>query len=67
MWRKVGLAFLLLAGLMIVDALSGKSDDLPSHMLGQLVMFSFAAAILVGIVSTWKWLRRMWTKKSDRA
>jgi hypothetical protein len=66
MWRKVGLAFLVLAGLLIFDSLTGKSGDSPSEMLGQLVMFSFAAAILVGIVSAWKWLRQMWSKKSGR-
>jgi len=66
MWRKVGLAFLLLAGLLILDSLSGKSEDSPSKILGMLVMFSLAAAILVGIVSAWNWLSQMWSKKPDR-
>jgi hypothetical protein len=66
MLRKVGLAFLVLAGLLIVNSLTGRSDDSPSKILGMLVMFSFAAVILVGIVSASKWLRKMWSKRSER-
>lgn len=67
MWRKVGLAFVVLAGLLIVNSLTGRSDNSPSKILGMLVMFSFATAILMGIVATWKWFRKIWSKKTDRA
>jgi len=66
MWRRVGLVFLLLAGLLILDSLSGKSEDSPSEILGMLVMFSFAAAILAAIVAISKWLAQLWAKKPEK-
>ena len=66
MWRKIGGAFLFLATFLVLSALFGDSGDSPEKILGMLVMFGFAAAIWLAIVTTWKWLCRRWSNQAQQ-
>ena len=66
MWRRIGAAFVALAGFLVLSSLLGDSGHSPAKILGMLVMFGIAAGILVAIVATWKWLTQLWAKKPKR-
>ena len=68
MWRKVKVAFVSLAVFVFAGLIfRGEPTQSPGQAIAGLVIFGISLLILMGLVSSWGWLKRQLFKKDDEA